>query len=124
MKIITLILFCTMSLLSCITNHRTSTHNLKAMQKGMTKIEAINQATKEPIKEFEIALNSVPSKKYYILVYEITGYGGGDYDSDYFVVFENDRLIYKGYPYDLNRHPNATLNEIGKIAVAEYDKIK
>lgn len=37
--------------------------------------------------------------------------------ADYFVVFENDKLLYWGHPYEFNRHPDPRLNEIGRIAV-------
>ncbi|HRE57760.1 MAG TPA: hypothetical protein PLW09_08045 [Candidatus Kapabacteria bacterium] len=123
------ILFCTISLLSCFSNPKISIYELKELQKGMVYSEVVSRVRKKPVNEFEIRLNSSPSNKYFILVYEIQGSQGflgvgRGYDSDYFAVFKNDTLMYMGYPFDMNRHPDTLLNEIGTTAVAEYEKIK
>lgn len=123
------ILFCTISLLSCFSNPKISIYESKVLQKGMTYSEVVSRLRNKHVNEFEIRLNSSPSNKYFILVYETQGSLGflgleGGYDSDYFAVFKNDTLMYMGYPFDMNRHPDATRNEIGRTAVAEYEKIK
>jgi hypothetical protein len=85
-------------------------------------IEEVSQkVSKGPISEFDMSIYSAPSKKYFVQVYSIHT---GGYNSDYFAVYENGKLLYWGYPYEFNRHPDAMLNEIGRTAVAEYEKIK
>ena len=118
MKILVLSMLCACSLLSCA---KFSLTDANAIQKGMSYSEVISKVSKKPMKEFDITIYSAPSKKYFVQVYEL--HNGGD-NSDYLAVFENDKLLYWGYPYEFNRHPDATLNEIGKTAVAEYEKLK
>jgi len=87
----------------------------------MTVEEVASKVSEAPVKEFDITIYSAPSKKYFVQVYDLYT---GKYNSDYFAVYENGKLLYWGYPYEFNKHPDATLNEIGRTAVAEYDKIK
>ena len=39
--------------------------------------------------------------------------------ADYMAIFDRDRLLYWGHPYEFNRHPDALINELGAAAVAE-----
>lgn len=91
------------------------------IQKGMAPAQVNDIVSKGPEKEFMMSIYTAPSKKYFVQVYDIQV---GSYNSDYFAVYENDKLLYWGYPYEFNRHPDPLLNEIGKTAVAEYEKIK
>ncbi len=118
MKLFIVVIFCTSSLISC---HRFTLIDANTIQKGMARSEVASIVTKAPVKEFEIRLNSAPSNKYFVQFYEISSAG---FLSDYFAVYENDKLLYWGYPYEFNRHPDAKINEIGKELVAEYEKIK
>ena len=76
---------------------------------------------KGPQKEFFISIKSDEKTKYLAQVFEIDL---GSYSALYLAVYSDDKLLYWGYPYEFNRHPDPLLNEIGKTAVAEYEKIK
>lgn len=118
MKLFIVAIFCSSSLISCF---RFTLVDANAIQKGMARSEVAKIVTKGPVKEFEIRLNSAQSNKYFVQFYEIAS---GGFLSDYFAVYENDKLLYWGYPYEFNRHPDTKLNEIGKELVAEFEKIK
>jgi len=116
---IVLTLICIFTLAACTTYFTLSDSN--NMQRDMTVEEVASKVSEAPVKEFDITIYSAPSKKYFVQVYDLYT---GKYNSDYFAVYENGKLLYWGYPYEFNKHPDATLNEIGRTAVAEYDKIK
>ncbi len=117
-KHIFIILVLTFTFTSCV---RFSLGDANKIQKGMTSSEVNGIVSKGPVKDFMMTIYSSPSKKYFVQVYDIHV---GNYNSDYFAVYENEKLLYWGYPYEFNRHPDPLLNEIGKTAVAEYEKIK
>ncbi|HRE59356.1 MAG TPA: hypothetical protein PLW09_16210 [Candidatus Kapabacteria bacterium] len=118
MKTIVLLTFYLTFLTSC---SQFTYVQINSMKKGMTVAEVNESVSKEPEAEFDISLKSTPTKKYFVQVYILFG---GAYKSDYFAVYENGKLFYWGHEYEFNRHPDATLNEIGRTAVAEYEKIK
>ncbi len=45
----------------------------------------------------------------------------GSNSADFYIVFETDKVIYWGHPYEFKRHPDQTLNDIGKAA---YDAVQ
>ncbi len=87
----------------------------------MPVAEVAETVSKGPENTFEISLPSKPNIKYVVEQYEIAF---GDYKSVYFVVYEGGKMLYWGYPLEFNRHPDATLNEIGRTAIAAYDRVK
>ncbi len=91
------------------------------LSKGMTVKDVGDSISKGPQNTFEINLPSSPNKKYYVEQYIISF---GDYKSVYFCVYEGGKLLYWGYPLEFNRHPDPTLNEIGRAATAAYDRVK
>lgn len=109
---------CTIILTSC--NHITI-NDVNNIQKGMSRTQVQTIVSTKAVKEFTIALSSRPDSRYFIQVFS---FFVEEYQSDYFIVYENEKLLYWGYPYEFNRHPDPLLNDIGKTAVAEYEKIK
>ncbi|MBS1537425.1 MAG: hypothetical protein JST20_06715 [Bacteroidetes bacterium] len=93
---------------------------LDKYQKGMAVSQTIDISPVSPKTEFNITIPSDPAK-FIIHVYVLSL---GDYKSDYFLAFRNDKLVYWGYPHEFARSSDPYLNEIGKIAVEEYLKIK
>ncbi|GAB1430104.1 hypothetical protein MASR2M18_09370 [Ignavibacteria bacterium] len=89
--------------------------------KGMTISEVENVVSRSPQNTFEVNLPSSPNKRYFIEQYIIAF---GDYKSVYFCAYEGGGLLYWGYPLEFNRHPDATLNELGRAATAAYDRAK
>lgn len=87
----------------------------------MSVAKTLDISPKSPINEFNILLPSEPTAKMLIHVYILSV---GDYKSDYFLAFRNDRLVYWGYPHEFARSSDPYLNEIGKVAVEEYLKLQ
>ena len=97
-----------------------STNTLDTFSKGMTLAHVKTLTPSSPIHEFEITTAN-PSGRVTVLVYELSI---GDYKSDYFLAFGNDKLLYWGYPHEFARSSDIYLNDVGRIAVEEYLKIK
>ena len=93
---------------------------LDKYKKGMSIAQTLDIAPVSPLTEFNISIPSDPSK-FTIHVYVLSL---GDYKSDYFLAFRNEKLVYWGYPHEFARSSDPYLNEIGKIAVEEYIKMK
>ncbi len=87
----------------------------------MSVSKTLDISPKSPKNEFTILLHSDPTAKLLIHVYILSV---GDYKSDYFLAFRNDRLVYWGYPHEFARSSDPYLNEIGKVAVEEYLKLE
>jgi hypothetical protein len=94
---------------------------LDKFQKGMTIAQTLDITPMSPRHEFTISLPSDASAKLLVHTYILSI---GEYKSDYFLAFRNDKLVYWGYPHEFARSSDPYLNEIGKVAVEEYKKIK
>lgn len=94
---------------------------LDKFQKGMPLATTLNIAPIAPHTEMSITIPSDAKSVYAIHVYVLSM---GDYKSSYFLAFRNDKLVYWGYPHEFARSSDHYINEIGKIAVDEYEKIK
>lgn len=109
---------CCLWLCSCA---QFSPETLDRFHKGMSVSKTLDISPKSPKNEFTILLHSDPTAKLLIHVYILSV---GDYKSDYFLAFRNDRLVYWGYPHEFARSSDPYLNEIGKVAVEEYLKLE
>lgn len=67
---------------------------------------------------FKLASLSKPGKKYLVHIYVILS---GQVETPYICAYENEKLIYWGYPWEFNRHLDPVLNEIGAAGLAAYD---
>ncbi|MBK9249027.1 MAG: hypothetical protein IPM69_13155 [Ignavibacteria bacterium] len=94
---------------------------LDKFQKGMSMATTLSIAPVSPREEFSVVIPSDTKAEYRFHVYILSI---GDYKSDYFLAFRNDRLIYWGYPHEFARSSDTYINEIGKEAVNAYLKIK
>lgn len=83
-------------------------------QRGMTPETVLDLASKEPKRSVVFTIASDPNASFRALVFDLAL---GSTSAEYFVVFEADRLLYWGHPYEFNRHPDARINEICKAAV-------
>lgn len=89
------------------------------LQKGQTKDQVLDVVSKGPSKTFEIKAPGDASRKLEVMSFVLKNAGTA---TEYFAVFEDNKLLYWGYPYEFNRHPDIRLNEIGRLAVEESQK--
>ncbi len=94
---------------------------LDKFQKGMPLATTMDIAPVAPRQELTITVPSDAKANYKIHVYVLSM---GDYKSNYFLAFRNDKLIYWGYPHEFARSSDTYINEIGKEAVEAYLKSK
>ncbi len=96
------------------------------LQKGMTSASVSEVLSVEPRQTVTFAVPQGSNNTIIAMVFEMSvGRTSSDFSSlfvskpksDYIAVFENDKLLYWGHPYEFNRHPDPRLNEIGRIAV-------
>lgn len=62
---------------------------------------------------------SNPAMHLDIQVYKIAM---GDYQSDYFLAFKDNKLYYWGFPYEFSRHSDPFINDIWRWAMEELKK--
>lgn len=86
------------------------------LQKGMSAATVLDLVSKGPSKTFPISLPNEGGRKLEVMAFNLKNAG---VEADYYAVFENDKLIYWGYPYEFNRYPDVRYNEIGRLAVSE-----
>lgn len=96
------------------------------LQKGMTSANVTEVLSVEPRQTVTFTVPQGSNNTIIALVFEMSvSRTSSDFSSlfvskpksDYIAVFENDKLLYWGHPYEFNRHPDPRLNEIGRIAV-------
>lgn len=81
-------------------------------QKGISEATVLDKVSKGPEELFSISLKSDPSRSFRVLLFKLTL---GSTDADYITVFEKDKLLYWGHPYEFNRYPDPLYNEIGTL---------
>ena len=112
-----LILVCISSFVSCA--QMTLSHVGKLRQ-GMTVEESQVVLSVSPKYTFSLDIaegNETIEVQSYIL-------SSGDYTSNYFLAYRNNRLIYWGYPHEFARSKDSLLNEIGLSAVIMLEKLE
>ena len=112
-----LILVCISSFVSCA--QMTLSHVGKLRQ-GMTVEESQVVLSVSPKYTFSLDIaegNETIEVQSYIL-------SSGDYTSNYFLAYRNNRLIYWGYPHEFARSKDSLLNEIGRSAVIMLEKLE
>jgi len=109
-NVATFAVFC-LTLLSCTSF---SLYDANRLQKGMSVQTVSDLVSKSPKNTYTIHLKSEPNATLTVMSFDMKS---GGTTSDYFAVFENDQLLYWGYPYEFNRYPDPRMNEIGKAAV-------
>jgi hypothetical protein len=80
----------------------------------MTTTEANAALPLPPRSTFAVEMND-SSIKVQVCTYRLSS---GDYSSDYFLAFRDEKLVYWGYPHEFARSTDPTINEIGEKAVA------
>jgi len=94
--------------------------NTKNIKQGMT-VEHVSTLFSEHEKTlFNIEVDSKIDKPFLIVAYK-RGFYPNYYD--YFVAYEDNKVIFWGYPYEFNRHENPLINEIGLKALEEYNEV-
>jgi hypothetical protein len=88
------------------------------LTKGMSVEHVLGVVSKGPVDEFDINLPSDPRTTLHVLQFNLKN---GGTSGDYYLVFKDDKLMYWGYPYEFNRYPDPTFNEIGAEVVKERD---
>lgn len=85
------------------------------LRKGMSPDMVLGLVSKGPRTTVTFTIPSEPRSRFSAQVYDLAL---GSAKADYYAVFENDKLIYWGHPYEFNRYPDPRMNEIGAAAVA------
>jgi hypothetical protein len=104
-------LILTLVLLSCVTITLTDIGHLR---KGMTREEAKATLPLPPRSEFPLAAGD-GAAQIEVCTYIVSS---GNYDSDYYLAFDSDKLLFWGYPHEFARSTSSLINEIGEKAVA------
>lgn len=92
--------------------------NANKFQKGMSPSQVEDIASKGPKKTVAFTLPSEPSATFKALVFSLSI---GSATADYYAVFEDEKLLYWGHPYEFNRYPDPRMNAIGMAAVVAAD---
>ncbi|MCX6139661.1 MAG: hypothetical protein NTX15_02330 [Candidatus Kapabacteria bacterium] len=87
-------------------------------QKGMSPEQVEGIASNGPKKTVTFKLPAESTSTFTALVFDLSI---GSASADYFAVFENNKLLYWGHPYEFNRYPDSRMNAIGKAAVEAAD---
>ena len=84
------------------------------LSKGMTVVDAQQVTTTSPKYIFVLDFSEDDE------IIEVHSYilNTGNYTSDYFLAYRNNRLIYWGYPHEFARSKDPLLNKIGQKAVS------
>jgi|JI10StandDraft_1071094.scaffolds.fasta_scaffold306552_3 hypothetical protein len=101
----------------CSCSHFTPA-TLDRYKKGMSIEKVTELSPVLPETEFEITFSN-PTVKVKVLVFELAL---GSYNSVYFLAFKDDKLLYWGYPHEFARVSDPFLNQIGRVAVEEYER--
>jgi hypothetical protein len=80
----------------------------------MTAQESQAELGRPPEHVFYVEVSGT-AKRFEVHTYVLSS---GSYDSDYLLAFEDNRLLYWGYPHEFARSADPILNEIGQKAVA------
>ena len=97
----------------------TLTH-VSNLRKGMTIQESQTSLNRSYQREF--ILNNISSTdKIIVRLYILSS---GDYESNYFLAFVNDKLIFWGYPHEFARSQDELINKIGSEAVKQLQERK
>ena len=107
----TILLVILVSMASCVT---VTISDVGKLRKGMTMEEANATLPLPPRSTFAVEMND-RNVKVQVCTYRLSS---GDYSSDYFLAFRDEKLIYWGYPHEFARSTDPIINEIGEKAVA------
>jgi hypothetical protein len=110
-----LILIGALCMASCVTMTLTDVGNLR---KGMTVEEARASLPLPAKSEFPIQVNAGGDVR--VCTYILSS---GDYHSNYFLAFRDNKLLIWGYPHEFARSADPLINEIGEKAVAVQAKL-
>lgn len=86
--------------------------------KGMSVDQVLGVVSKGPEDEFNVNVPSDPRTTFHVLLFELKH---GGVSGNYYLVFKDDKLFYWGYPYEFNRYPDPTYNELGEAVVKRLD---
>ena len=90
------------------------------LRKGMTVQESQQVTNISPKYIFSLDLSDgdeITEVHSYIL-------SSGDYTSNYFLAYQNNLLIYWGYPHEFARSKDPLLNEIGRKAARKLENLE
>ena len=83
------------------------------ISKGMTPTMVLAVSRDQPTVDVPFIVKGHETSDYRVIVYRLALASN---TSDFYIIFENDKVIYWGHPYEFKRHPDQTLNDIGKAA--------
>jgi len=98
-----------------------TTFDTSDIKKGMSFPEVYTHLNVFEKRAFYVKVSSSAQHEYFVEAYR-AGYHPNYYD--YFVAYEDKRVLFWGHPYEFNRHENPLINEIGLKAMEEYNKVR
>lgn len=93
-------------------------NSLNLLKKGQTIEEVSDVVAKAPENTFKISLPSDSKFHYVVEQYKVED----GIQVVFFCVYRDGKLFYWGYPYELNRHHDTTISEIGIAATNAYNR--
>lgn len=111
-----LLIIGTLGLAACANNM--SNDQLNNLQYGLTPATVATVTANPTHRQFSLVVRGKP-----ILV-QIYTLASGDYLSDYFLAYKNNRLLFWGYPNEYARSKSQLIRAIGQRAVARWQSIK
>lgn len=91
------------------------------INKGMTASTVLSLTSIRPTVDVPFTVPGHTTSDYRVMVFPQVI---GSKSADFYIVFESDKVIYWGHPYEFKRHPDQTLNDIGKAAYEAVQKNK
>lgn len=83
------------------------------INKGMTASTVLSLTSMRPTADVPFSVPGHTTSDYRVIMFPQVI---GSNSADFYIVFESDKVIYWGHPYEFKRHPDQTLNDIGKAA--------
>jgi hypothetical protein len=98
--------------------HYLNNHHLDGFRKGMPRCQVLAFLGFDPVAYFVVASDDGS------LAVDVFRHVNGNYVSDYFLLYENDKLLYWGYPHEYAKHSDPKIQKAGRSAVIGWNEIK
>jgi hypothetical protein len=98
--------------------HYLNNYHLDGFRKNMPRCQVLAFIGFDPAANFAVAPSDGP------LTVDVFQHVNGNYVSDYFLLYENDNLLYWGYPHEYAKHSDPKIQKAGRSAVIHWNEIK
>lgn len=116
-KLVLMLTACALALaLAGCTRAVISTYDLARLQKGMSQARVEARLDARPDEQFVVHL---VDESYIVQVFRMSS---GGYLSDYLLAYQDDELMFWGYPHEFARAHDPKVNRIGALARTELQR--